>query len=308
MRGLWARWVARVERLEDRTALTWVRVLVPLAIVGDLLAMARHGALAAVLYPAHLGGIEPEPAPWYAFAGWDWAGPALWLVCLVALPLVSLGVAARPAIVVGVLAYAQLGHAFVPGDRAIDRLLRTVLLVLLFSEVTKNAPPAQIRGWASDLIRWILVLVYLGAGVAKLEALPAWLWGDPAELYTVLADPLAGRLDPEVWASARPLFLAGGWVTFLLEFTAPLLLTRWAPVWACGGALLHLGIAWAMDLGMFSFGMLALYPVLFADLLPSVTARRGAPPAPSSPAPAPGTARSPAPPPGDPTAPPYSGP
>ena len=35
---------------------------------------------------------------------------------------------------------------------------------------------------------------------------------------------------------------------------------RW---WAIFGALLHVGLALTMELGMFPFGMLALYPVLF---------------------------------------------
>ena len=34
-------------------------------------------------------------------------------------------------IVFGALAYAQLGHLYPPGDRAIDRILRTALLILL---------------------------------------------------------------------------------------------------------------------------------------------------------------------------------
>ena len=41
----------------------------------------------------------------------------------------STGVAARPALLIGVLAYAQAGHLYAPGDRGIDRILRTVLLI-----------------------------------------------------------------------------------------------------------------------------------------------------------------------------------
>lgn len=268
VRAAWARWVAHTSRLEDRRALTWVRVLAPLAIVGDLLAMARHDALAAVLYPAALGGIGAPPAPWYLLGRWAWGGPAVWLVCVVCMPLVSLGVATRWAIVVGVVAYAQLGHLFTPGDRAIDRLLRTVLLILLFSGVSAPNPPARVGAWASDLIRWTLVLVYLAAGVAKLDAVANWLWGAPPELYTILADPLAGRLDPGFWSAHPAPFLAGGWATLLLELSAPLILTRFAPVWAVFGAAMHVAIALTMDLGMFSFGMLSLYPVLLAPRRP----------------------------------------
>ena len=58
-------------------------------------------------------------------------------------------------------------------------------------------------------------------------------------------------------------------VTMLFEFGAPLYLLfyikrwerpRWA--WIAVGLAFHLGIAFAMRLGAFPWGMLALYPVL----------------------------------------------
>ena len=39
------------------------------------------------------------------------------------------------------------------------------------------------------------------------------------------------------------------------------------------GASMHLGIALTMDLGMFSWGMLALYPILLARLFERSTRR-----------------------------------
>ena len=62
-----------------------------------------------------------------------------------------------------------------------------------------------------------------------------------------------------------------------------------ARAWAPLGVFMHLGIASTMELGMFSFGMLALYPVFFADpstkklLRPAWTMRRTTPPSTSSP-------------------------
>ncbi|MEQ1503323.1 MAG: HTTM domain-containing protein [Myxococcota bacterium] len=268
MTRAWTWWVDRVDRLEDATPLLWVRVLVPLAIVGDLLAMAWHSALRAVLLPRELGGIGGTPAPWSLLDGWAWAGPALWATCLVAMPLVSAGIATRPALIVGVIAHAQLGHLFVPGDRGIDRLLRTVLLILLFSDVTARQRPARIRAWAGDLLRWLLVVVYLAAGLAKVEVLSSWLDPELPELFTILCDPLAGRLDPAFWWPVRSAFVIGGAGTLVFELGAPVLLTRWGPWWALFGAAMHLGIALSMDLGMFSWGMLATYPVLMARWIP----------------------------------------
>jgi hypothetical protein len=267
VRRLWERWVAWTGRLEDRRPLALVRALVPLAILGDLLAMLWRGAMPAVLLPADRGGIGSQPAWWSVVDEVWWGGQAAWLACALSLPLVSARVVARPAIVVAVLASSQLGHLFVPGDRGIDRMLRTVLLVLLFSRVTAQDRPERVEAWPSDLIRWFLVLVYLSAGVAKLDPDLDWLMGDPPELYQILADPMGGRLDPVRWYDHPWLFRLGGAATLVLELSAPLLLTRWAPLWALFAAPIHLGIAAMMDLGMFSWGMLAMYPVLFGPWL-----------------------------------------
>ena len=86
-------------------------------------------------------------------------------------------------------------------------------------------------------------------------------------LYRILADPTSANLDHLTWAGVPWLFHAGALVTLIVELSAPLILTRFSPCWAVGGALLHLGIAATMGLGMFSWGMLALYPVLFAPWL-----------------------------------------
>jgi hypothetical protein len=70
-----------------------------------------------------------------------------------------------------------------------------------------------------------------------------WLWFDwPAP---------AGALS----ARARPRARRGG----RLGEVARRLHLRW--VWLALGALLHLGIAFTMQLGIFPFGMLALYPI-----------------------------------------------
>jgi hypothetical protein len=212
----------------------------------------------------------------------DWfgasAGAIALVVTLVSMALVSLGVWMKPAILVGVLAYAQLGHLYPPGDRAIDRLLRTALLILLFSDAHKRFSVRRvaapfISAWPADLIRFFLMLVYLSAGLAKLIQQPGWLSvvATPP-LLRILTDPMASNLDPVFWATYPELFRIAGFVTIAIELSSPLLLTRYGHIWAIGGLLMHLGIVSTMSLGMFGWGMLAFYPLL---LSPFFLNRRG---------------------------------
>ena len=110
------------------------------------------------------------------------------------------------------------------------------------------------------LLRWMLVLVYTSAGVAKLAQQPGWLAvsGMPV-LYRILADPMASSLDPLAAAPWWWLLRALGWGTIALELSAFLLLTRWSRYWIPPIMVLHVGIAWSMKLGMFSVGMMVFY-------------------------------------------------
>jgi hypothetical protein len=185
------------------------------------------------------------------------------------LSLALLGVVARPALLLGALCHAQLAWLYHTGDRAVDHLLRTVWLVLAFSgshralAVGGRPHLATVPAWPADFIRYLLVLMYMGAGAAKLIANPRWLAlsGTPV-LYRIMTNPMAAHLDPHVgaeWAGTLRFF---GWGTIALELSAPLLFTRWARWWAVAGAMMHIGIAAFIDIGVFSYGMLALYPLL----------------------------------------------
>ncbi len=270
-------WHDLTAREEDPLPLALIRVLAPLVIVLDLLQVARLGLVTAYFRTAEAGGLSRFSGS-RAFVD-DlsplWGGPVTWLLCVLSLSLASLGVAVRPALAVGLLTYAQLGHLYPPGDRAIDRLLRTVLLILIFSASHRRLSlwqhlrgiPAAVRipAWPADLIRYILVLMYLGAGIHKLGSDPGWLNPDkPNPIYRILTDPLAGRLSPVTFESWRWTAYALSVGTIVLECSALLILTRHAPRWAVLGATMHLGIAATMHLGMFSWGMLSLYPLLFA--------------------------------------------
>ena len=149
-----------------------------------------------------------------------------------------------------------------------------MILLLLFSGAHRrlsllDGPTVEkIAAWPADVLRWVLMLVYLSSGVAKLMAEPDWLGfrGTPV-LYRLMTDPLASWVDPLAAEPYQPVFRVLGWATILVECSSPLILTRWAPYWALCAAPIHLGIAVTMKLGMFSWGMLALYPVLLAPWL-----------------------------------------
>lgn len=270
---LWSRWVAWCGRQEDVRPLALVRVLVPLTILLDQLNVARLGLLSWFYVPFDAGGLSDTQDAYYVLGalGPDdavglWAWGAM-MACLVA---VMAGVAVRPALLIGVLLYAQLGHLHPGGDRGIDRILRTVLLVILVSGSAGVSPwrrgaPILGNAWAMSFLRFLLVDIYLSAGIGKVGQQPRWLSfeGLPV-LYRVMCDPMAAHLDARAWFDWPLPFQIGGMGAVLLELSSPLILTRFAPWWALVGVSMHIGIFLTMDLGMFSWGMLAIYPVLFS--------------------------------------------
>ena len=275
MKPLWSAWTRWLDRAVDPRPLALVRIALPLCVLADLARLAQLGLLWNVFTPYAEGGLNRIESP-HAVV-WEWFGPnGPWVAfstTVLCMALIMIGRWMRPAIVVGVLAYAQLGHVFPPGDRAIDRLIRTALLILLFSGADGafawgRKRLASVPAWPEHFLRLFLVLVYTSAGIAKLIQQPEWfsLTADPP-LLRILIDPMASTLDPDFWAQFPVLFRVLGIATILLEVSSILLLTRWGPLWAIGGVLMHLGIWASMSLGMFSPGMLALYPVVLAPVL-----------------------------------------
>lgn len=278
MMKLWQRWVDFTGRPMDSRPLALVRIFMPLCVIADLLRVAQLGLVRTLFVPYAQGGLSRVQDDAWVLDDWmgpERAGPFSYAVTLVCMACISLGVAMRPAIVLGVLAYAQLGHAYPPGDRAVDRLVRMVLLFLLFTRADHrfSLPGAlgwrkaldKVAAWPSDLIRFALLIVYLSAGVSKLMQQPRWLAVDGVPvLYRVMTDPLAANLDSVFWAPIRFPFFVGSWGTIVMELGAFLILTRWARYWAIFGILMHVGIALGMKLGMFSWGILSNYPILLA--------------------------------------------
>lgn len=272
MSGLWQRWVAFTGRPIDTRPLAMVRIAAALCILLDLLRVAWLGLVPVLFKTWEHGGLSTfvDDALWLTRFAPEQAGVVAFWVSVVCMSCVVLGVLSRPATLIGVLAYAQLGHLYPPGDRGVDRILRFVLLILVISQAHRRYSLARgprvdtTPAWPSDLIRLLLVCVYMTAGISKLMSSVDWLWGGKwPVLYRILADPLAAKLDPaSVSAWMMPFFRFGGLSTILLECGALVILTRLAPWWAAVAVGMHLGIAMSMELGMFAWGMIGLYPVL----------------------------------------------
>ncbi|MCP4918389.1 MAG: HTTM domain-containing protein [Proteobacteria bacterium] len=261
--------------------LSVLRITVSMCVVLDLLRILQVGMVKTLFTPYSLGGLsKTQDDAWWLddLIGAAEAGPTAFWITLVCMTCSALGIATRPAMFIGIFAYAQLGHGYPPGDRAIDRVLRITLFLLLFTNahkrfsldnlIWKRVPAVTTPLWMYDVMKWLLVMIYMGAGIAKIAKQPGWLGnGRFSPLYRIVTDPLAGHLDANYWIDFWPVFLAGSWFTIIWEIGAFVILSRLGRWWALGGAFMHLGIAMTMELGMFSWGMLALYPILWADWL-----------------------------------------
>ncbi len=280
MKAAWRWWVDRAVRPVDTRPYALMRIALALVVLVDHLRFWHLGLADRAYRLFEDGGLAGfhRDQYWFLDSGPEAGIVAFW-VFLASMACVALGVFTRPAMLVGVLAYAQLGHLFPTGDRGVDRLVRTLFLLLIctnahrcysLGNLLRRRPRlATTPGWVQDLVHLLLALVYMAAGFAKVGS-SGWfgLDGTPM-LYRILADPLAGRLDPRAdhWRPLFPLFRAAGWVTVVWEVCAPVFLTRVARWWGLVGICLHVGIALTMKLGMFSYGMLSIYFVVMAPFL-----------------------------------------
>ena len=300
MIALWNRWVRRAARPVDVRPYAIVRILLPICVIVDQLSLAYLGMADDAYRLFADGGLSSWRSPDFVLTGLGPDGGMILLgVVLVSMAMVALGVGSRPASVIAVLAYAQLGALHPGGDRAIDRIIRTTLLLLVFTRAHRcyTLPTAlgwreRVRttpGWVRDAFHLWLTLMYLSAGVTKISA-GKWLsMSAIPELWRVLTNPVAAYQSTQspVLRALWPVLRLAGAVATLNELLSPLLLTRWAKWWALVCATMHLGVAFGMKLGMFSWGMLSLYPILFAPwlvpVLDRIEARLGWEPPPDAP-------------------------
>lgn len=275
---LWSRWVDRCNRPTDARPWALVRIFLPLVLLLDLAQVAHHGLLLPLWGTHAQGGIGQGTTAFLSVLG-DAGLPVTLALAVAGLLGVMTGVGGRWANLVAVVALAQLQDLFPIADRGIDRLIRSVLLVMMGTDahrcwtlsgwLGRRGEVRTTAGWAVDILHLFLTIVYFTAGLGKIYR-GDWLsFSEDSMLYRVMTDPMAGWLDPHsrVWKTLTPLFGVGGALTLGWELTAFVLLTRYAHWFAVFGVFMHLGIAMTMKLGAFSWAMLSLYPVLLAPLL-----------------------------------------
>jgi hypothetical protein len=295
---IWTWWVELWDRREPATAQALVRIFVGLCVLGDLLDIQRLGLVEALWAPpphgmGHGARGEPWAVQWFGASG-DTAR-LLWWIGVASSAAFTIGLGTRVAAVVMALTSAQLGMLAPDGDRGIDVALRVVALVLALSScharwsvdaVIRRAIgrpfPALVPAWPRYLVFAQLVWIYFSGGHNKSE--PEW-WpaGGFAALGNSLSDPHFARFSSEWVPHVFPLPAIATATTMAFEWGAPLLLlfvwfettaerpgrirhwcnrlhVRW--IWMAIGVLFHLGIAVFLRLGIFPWGMLAMYPVL----------------------------------------------
>jgi hypothetical protein len=300
--------VRLLDRREAPDVLAAIRIGVAVVLLADFLTVARLGLVTALFASPEAGGLaRGDGALWVAVFGGGVAGGRLLHAGLtLSAAALAVGLFTRTSALVLMLLSAQWNQLLPEADRAIDMLLRNVLLVLAFSRagdtwsVDARWRTGSWRGDGADVPAWpryVLVLqvvvMYFTAGVQK-YAQHWWPWGAWSGLYVILQDwSYASR--PFGWLRGQPFYFGtqvATAVTMLWQWTYPVVLVHYFPplrpgrftavferyrlhwAWIAVGALFHLGIALTMQLGIFPWGMLAVYPAfLHPDELRAVVGR-----------------------------------
>jgi hypothetical protein len=244
-------------------------------------------------YYGAAGASDPNsPANWWQPADWPWPllGPEtapstvrLYAVALlVAAALVTVGLATRVSTLVTWFLLVSFHFANQAVLNAGDALLRCGLFYLLWmpagaawsvdarlAAARGRAPSATVAAWGLRLAQAQLLVVYLFTALEKAAGGPRashWLTGEA--VGRALRHPLVMRVD---WFTDLPAWIAASvtWAVLAWELTFPLLVaSRRLRPWALGfGVLVHVGIALVMDVGHFSFTVLAYYVLFVPDRL-----------------------------------------
>jgi len=294
------RWVAFWDQRESAHSLALVRILVGASVLADLLMAWQLDLVPDVWAPPPFGlgyGATDNRPPWTM--AWFGATPAstagVYAWAAISAVMLMTGTFTRFSGWSLAFASAQLSLISPSADRGIDDLLRIASALLGCSGAgacwSVDAWIRKLRGrpriervpaWPRYLLFLQLLWVYFSAAQHRGDE-DWWPHGGLSALAKILSDPHFTRVPPG-WL--EPLYLVtqlGTLGTMLFELSAPLMLLwtwyertpkwpgslrraavllriRW--VWMMVGIFFHLGIALTMRLGIFPFGMIALYPAL----------------------------------------------
>ena len=294
--GAFARWVAFWDRREPATSLAVTRILVGAILFLDMLLAWHQGVAQALLLPPPLGMGTGAPA----FPGFL-AAPSVaqssevalfwWALVVIASLMFAVGLFHKAGGVLLTLALINFAR-FDPNGDAIDKLYRVVVPILTLSRANARFSidawlgqklgrplPALVPAWPRYLLLLQLLWMYFSAAHCRDDA-AWWPHGGFSAIGHVMGDPHFARFRPGSLVSIYPLTQVATVISMTFEMGAPLMVLftwfrssgggafgatarkwriRW--IWLGLGVALHLGIALTMTLGMFPYGVLALYPL-----------------------------------------------
>jgi hypothetical protein len=267
-----------------------VRIAVGLVVAYDLAAAACYGVVDALWAHAGAGGMglveAPPPLP----------PRVLWAIATVSALTLAAGLWTRTSAAALLVVYSVLAKILPEADRGIDLLLRHALLLLALSGAGRTlsldarlregtfVSDAHVPAWPRYLLIVQLASVYFFAGWQKIS--PQWTSVDGwSALYFVLRDPHYATFDlTTALDDFLPLLRVATLATVVWERSALLLLlavwaresgsrrgwsvrvirrSRYFACFVTVGVVFHVSLAIAMNLGIFPWGCLALYPALF---------------------------------------------
>ena len=301
MRSAWRTWVQLWDHREAPHSLALIRILLGLVVCWDLFWIGWLDLVVPLMATPDVGGFSPalaRPRPPLWFQWTPHTVESAWLLYGLLLGSAigwTTGTFTRLSMLVFVLCSAQFEQILPNASRAIDTLIRNVLLILLFSESHRVASvdswlrakwggsslAPTIPAWPRHLIVLQLVIMYFLAGIQKFGV--TWMpMGHFSALYLILQDAtMAVRrfdfLAQPPWYQLTQVSTA---ITLLWEWSTPILLwsfwcrhthdrpgrlrawtLRFQPHlwWAGVGVIFHILIAATLQLGIFPWAMLALY-------------------------------------------------
>jgi hypothetical protein len=299
----WQRWVAFWDQREHPRAIGLARILLGSVILADFLQIWRLGLVLAIFGTQQVGGLSDAVVradiPWFyrIFPPTESSAWLLYLALCTLAFLFTIGAYTRFSAFALMILWAQQAMILPPSDRGIDMLCRDLLCIFMFSSagfwVGVDGWLARAQGRSTDLVpawpRYLMILqlvvMYWTAGVQKvgLEWLPM---GHFSALYVILQDPAIATHDFS-WLGRQPFYFVtqvATAITLLWQWFYPIVLLwywyeygpqkpgrlrdfarRWHPKYAmiAIGAMFHVGLAIGLELGIFPWAMLAVYPAFF---------------------------------------------
>ena len=289
MIGAWAR---RIERHWFEPAslrdLAWVRIV----LAGSTLLFFRHD-LAPHLSFVHADPSTFRPllvlkVLMVPFGGWGVRPEAtllhgIWLVSVVSAALAMVGLATRPALFALAASYTLLeAHLYSFGEihhgpailsimlwvlavapsgaaMSIDALRRRIqrsVARMAFTPISPAEEQSEYGRWPLRVGQWLLVLVYLSAGLSKLANGGLHWFNGYTLSYYLLQDAVRWQSGLAMTMAEHPALnavLAVGTVAFELSFVLAVLLPRLAWPYVLAGTGLHTGIYLLQHAPFFQF-------------------------------------------------------